>query len=381
LSNSIAMLLSFFDIVHSIIFFQLTILIVVLLVKGWTRISNRLLAFFLFVQMVASLNAIYWNHYQPSATSINYLGYLVQPFFFTWGPTMYLFITSQINTSFKLNVKHLLHYIPSISLMFYFLVAFSIIPTIHRNEPIQNFRIIPEVILQNLDLMVIIQVAIYNITAIFNLERFLKNKTSGDRRFNEIMNWNKFILYGYFFACIIYDIYRFTSPLFMSGNTIMNISFISFLIYFIAILYKSIVSNIFSSEKIQVKKRNLLLPENQLEDLTTELELIMMTEKPFLNFNYGLKEMTQRMNVSERLLSQAINESREQNVNDFINNYRIEEAKKIITENSDPKKTFLEIAFESGFNSKSAFYLVFKKRTGITPTEFKNSISYNTRKN
>jgi len=375
------MLLSFFDIVHSIIFFQLTILIVVLLVKGWSRISNRLLAFFLFVQMVASLNAIYWNHYQPSATSINYLGYLVQPFFFTWGPTMYLFITSQINTSFKLNVKHLLHYIPSILLMVYFLVAFSIIPIIHRNEPIQNFRIIPEVILQNLDLMVIIQVAIYNITAIFNLERFLKNKTSGDRRFNEIMNWNKFILYGYFFACIIYDIYRFTSPLFMSGNTIMNISFISFLIYFIAILYKSIVSNIFSSEKIQVKKRNLLLPENQLEDLTTELELIMMTEKPFLNFNYGLKEMTQRMNVSERLLSQAINESREQNVNDFINNYRIEEAKKIITENSDPKKTFLEIAFESGFNSKSAFYLVFKKRTGITPTEFKNSISYNTRKN
>lgn len=375
------MLLSFFDIVHSIIFFQLTILIVVLLVKGWSRISNRLLAFFLFVQMVASLNAIYWNHYQPSATSINYLGYLVQPFFFTWGPTMYLFITSQINTSFKLNVKHLLHYIPSILLMVYFLVAFFIIPTIHRNEPIQNLRIIPEIILHNLDLMVIIQVAIYNITAIFNLERFLKNKTFRDRRFNEIMNWNKFILYGYFFACIIYDIYRFTSPLFMSGNTIMNISFISFLIYFIAILYKSIVSNIFSSEKIQVKKRNLLLPENQLEDLTTELELIMMTEKPFLNFNYGLKEMTQRMNVSERLLSQAINESREQNVNDFINNYRIEEAKKIITENSDPKKTFLEIAFESGFNSKSAFYLVFKKRTGITPTEFKNSISYNTRKN
>ena len=58
---------------------------------------------------------------------------------------------------------------------------------------------------------------------------------------------------------------------------------------------------------------------------------------------------------------------------DFINSYRIEMAKELIINPLPHTRTILDIAMESAFNSKSAFYSAFKKQTGITPAEFKKS--------
>ena len=68
-----------------------------------------------------------------------------------------------------------------------------------------------------------------------------------------------------------------------------------------------------------------------------------------------------------------INSKFGQNFYDFVNHYRIEEAKSIMVSNTDDKKTILEILYEVGFNSKSAFNNAFKKNTGKTPSEFKRT--------
>jgi len=60
-----------------------------------------------------------------------------------------------------------------------------------------------------------------------------------------------------------------------------------------------------------------------------------------------------------------------QNFYDFINRYRILEAKQLLTNPKDPKITVLEVLYEVGFNSKSSFNTLFKKYTGLTPTEFR----------
>ena len=62
-----------------------------------------------------------------------------------------------------------------------------------------------------------------------------------------------------------------------------------------------------------------------------------------------------------------------QNFYDFINNYRINFAKNLLNNPADDKMTVLEILYEAGFNSKSAFNVAFKKETGVTPSQFRRS--------
>ena len=77
------------------------------------------------------------------------------------------------------------------------------------------------------------------------------------------------------------------------------------------------------------------------------------------------------MNTEKCRLSELINRAFNQNFFDFINSYRIEEAKKMLTYDSDERRTVLEVLYDSGFNSKSAFNNAFKRNTGITPTEYR----------
>jgi AraC-like DNA-binding protein len=366
------MTFDFYDIIQSVIFFQLSVLIVVILQKGWQSISNHILAFFLFAQMMASMNGIWWNHSTYSIAHLPWLCHLSEPFSLLWGPLMFLYVVSRNTPLFRLRIIHFLHFIPSLAIAFYLILVFYSLPVEQKIEMLQSNRLYSSFLFIRFDIIVIVQVAIYNIAAILYQEKRLKNAILKNKLSLEKIKWNRFILLGYFSTCVIYDIVRLISPKYLSWEILKHLSFLLFAGYFTAILYKAIVSNIFSGEPNEKNRRNLLLPENKLEELARKAEIIMMSEKPYLNFNFGLKEMADRIGITDRLLSQAINECRKQNITDFINSYRIEEAKKMINNISDQKKTFLEIAYDSGFNSKSSFYLVFKKYTGRTPSEFKN---------
>jgi AraC-like DNA-binding protein len=79
--------------------------------------------------------------------------------------------------------------------------------------------------------------------------------------------------------------------------------------------------------------------------------------------------------MSTHHLSQLINEGLNQNFFDFVNSYRIEEIKKQL---HDPKLSHIkieEIAFQNGFNSKSAFNTAFKKFTQTTPSQFRKEVN------
>jgi AraC-like DNA-binding protein len=99
----------------------------------------------------------------------------------------------------------------------------------------------------------------------------------------------------------------------------------------------------------------------------------MLSVKPFLDPDITLKKLASRISVQSKHLSQIINKYKNQNFYDYINYYRINEAKNILVDSKN-NKTILEVLFECGFNSKSAFNTHFKKITGSTPTQFKNSI-------
>jgi AraC-like DNA-binding protein len=115
-----------------------------------------------------------------------------------------------------------------------------------------------------------------------------------------------------------------------------------------------------------------LLPENKENlALAQRLRLFMQTEKPWLNPDLSLEELAVAVGQKPKMLSIVINETLGQNFFDFINHYRVDEAKRLLTNPVDEKITVLEVLYAVGFNSKSSFNTLFKKYTGLTPTEFR----------
>lgn len=69
-------------------------------------------------------------------------------------------------------------------------------------------------------------------------------------------------------------------------------------------------------------------------------------------------------------ISQVLSELAGANFYDFVNQYRVEAAKRLLQDPDKKHYTVLAIAFESGFNSKTTFNKVFRKATGLTPTAY-----------
>ncbi len=100
---------------------------------------------------------------------------------------------------------------------------------------------------------------------------------------------------------------------------------------------------------------------------------LMTIKKLYTDSNLKLSQLARMVATSPNYLSQVINEQRHQNFYDFVNAFRIEEAKRLILDPSHQDKNVLNIAYNVGFNSKSAFNTAFKKHTGMTPTQYRNN--------
>ncbi len=117
-------------------------------------------------------------------------------------------------------------------------------------------------------------------------------------------------------------------------------------------------------------KTSALDPE-KADEIVPELLGLMEKEKLFLNPDLTLMELSKKLKIHFNHLSRIINEKFELNYNDFVNRYRIEEAKRLLTDPEQKETTILDIIYSTGFYSKSVFNIAFKKFTGMTPSEFR----------
>lgn len=117
--------------------------------------------------------------------------------------------------------------------------------------------------------------------------------------------------------------------------------------------------------------RKKIIPDDEFEALKKQLISIMETEKPYLDGELNLLKLSDLTSINAHQLSYLLNNGFQENFFYFVNKYRIEHAKKMLTDASFNKLSILGIAFESGFNSKTAFNTIFKKMTGKTPSEFR----------
>lgn len=152
---------------------------------------------------------------------------------------------------------------------------------------------------------------------------------------------------------------------------------LSYIMIFILVSIPKVIHYKYSSlpksdRLLKYEKSNL--SRNEALEYMNDMNKWMESDKPFLNSNLSLADFTEKLHLPGHIISEVLNGLLKQNFYDYVNNYRIEEFKKLASEKSKHKETNLSLAFESGFNSKTTFNTAFKKFTNQTPTEFRSEI-------
>ncbi|RKN21727.1 AraC family transcriptional regulator, partial [Aquimarina sp. AD1] len=124
----------------------------------------------------------------------------------------------------------------------------------------------------------------------------------------------------------------------------------------------------------QPNKEVLIHEQENIEKLRN----YMKEQQSFLNPSLTIQNVSDEIEIPVKELSLLINHKLNQHFYDFVNSYRINYAKNLLSDSTQNKRTVLEILYDSGFNSKSSFNTAFKKETGTTPTSYRKNLIINT---
>ncbi len=119
------------------------------------------------------------------------------------------------------------------------------------------------------------------------------------------------------------------------------------------------------------KYHNSALSRLQAEAVIEDLDEVMHKQLLYLNDDLTLDDLANQSGIPKNWVSQAINEVMGINFYDYVNAFRVEEAKRLLKDQRHKHKKIIEIAYESGFKAKSSFNLSFKKACAMTPSQYR----------
>jgi AraC-like DNA-binding protein len=115
-------------------------------------------------------------------------------------------------------------------------------------------------------------------------------------------------------------------------------------------------------------------PSKEQIERAGQIDEFLADERSYLDPELTVAKLAGQLGWSPRECSELINRVQKVSFSKKINGLRVEEAKRLIAGSSNKSLSLLEIAMASGFNSKSAFNLMFKRYTGQTPSEYRKSL-------
>lgn len=112
------------------------------------------------------------------------------------------------------------------------------------------------------------------------------------------------------------------------------------------------------------------LKQKDAAELVNKIRKYMVIEKPYLDRELTIYDLSNQLKISRHTLSEVINEHMGMNFYNLVNEYRVKEVKERMKRAEYRHLTILAVAYDSGFNSKSSFNTIFKEKTGQTPSEY-----------
>lgn len=372
-----AIQLSLRDVISIIAVFQLLFFAAFLVLKRGGRLCNRILALFLFAQAIVIAESISFSQIAYVYAEIPQILFIGLPFTFLWGPTLYLYTVSLAFSDFRLTRRSAAHFLPFVLMLVYLTGAYHIHSAADQRQLLGPWMVFPRSWWLAQIAARHVQILVYLIWAQRRLRQYraqLNETFSSTEETN--LSWLSSLLYAYTGAWLVAlstNIAAHTKAVSQSSiETAVLLVFLTFLAFFNFIIYKALSSpDLFLGVEARPKYGGSALAPEERDQCLTRLDDHMASEKPYLRPDLKLSDLARELSVPPWQLSQAINQGRGQSFFDFINHHRIEAASDLLK--TDAERTVLEILYQVGYNSKSAFNKAFKKQTGLTPTQFRRT--------
>ena len=120
----------------------------------------------------------------------------------------------------------------------------------------------------------------------------------------------------------------------------------------------------------QDKYRTSRLSDKECRALNRSLEELMETKKPYINPDLKIADIAAELSTSSHAMSFLFNQYLKKNYYDYINEYRVEEFKRMVKAGDTSRFTLTAMSERCGFSSRASFFRHFKKFCGITPSEY-----------
>jgi AraC-like DNA-binding protein len=353
-----------------------------IVVSGKFRpVSACLLAGFFLSQSFVSLHelVLYGDQFRysvldssPNWFFIGSLGYALD------GPLLYLYVLSIIRPNFTLNAKHRLHLLPLVIYFVFLFVAYYCQDHVVKRQVIGLYLFDLNWQFVTMDTLIKSSRFVYLILSIYLINKYREQlKDSRSNIENIDLTWLKILVIGFALVTLVGVVLSLSKvvnlfyPVEVSLQIFLGLTtyyadliLVCFLLFFSAV-------NISAVAKVKDQTTNFYDDYEADAEYVDRIVKFMDAEKPFLKSNITLDTLSEMLDVPARELTALLNGHFKMNYYEFINNYRIEEAKHIIQTDTDQQKSVSDIFLAVGFNSKSVFNTFFKKNVGMTPTEFR----------
>jgi AraC-like DNA-binding protein len=165
------------------------------------------------------------------------------------------------------------------------------------------------------------------------------------------------------FTCYLWALLGHSKGVYISGAIIFSV-----VLYVggLVLLHQRKRGDLLSSTQVKYANKKISTDDAQL--ILQRLERVMTEKRVFRNSNLKLNDLANEINVSAHQLSQLLNDSLGKSFTHYVNEYRIQEACKILS--TADNLTIEAVGEEVGFNSKSTFFSAFKKLKGTTPAMY-----------
>lgn len=342
----------------------------------------RFLMITLLVMMTIKIDQVY--QFSDGLKTSPEFAFILLPFQWLMTPALYFIVKCRTKPTLNLQPRDIIHIIPAISSALYYLSNYVLLPTPTKvnilnegwlNTPLHRWLI--PIVGDAIQLSYLIASLILLKQYGFKLKNWFANIENKEQSvLRQIISvW--VLIFSIHLSIVIFREFGSATIPFRHIMMVMDILHLTLLLKLVSSSLENYLQNpqheavITQEIDTTTEATEQLAPELRLQILA-QLQALMQDQKPYLHNDLSLTRLADMLETSPRYLSEVINRSAHKNFFEFVNGYRVEEAKNCLS--ASPDSRILDIAFNCGFNTKSVFNDAFKRQTGMSPTTYRKSI-------